>query len=286
MEMRTKYEAPVETNVPGIIYMPQVPILDQEVFQPCQLFDDLYFIGTKFIGTLVVKTEEGLVFIDSMNHRKDVETIIMPGLAELGLDKEKVLAVIITHGHFDHFGGAAAIQEKYGCQVIMSGRDDEFMRDKENPVPEEFARYGVEYPEITAHVEEGSRLVLGGKEFLICYTPGHTPGGVSLAFPVYDHEERHVVSIWGGINPPADRSGCLTYVDSAEHFREFCNKAGCDVEFSLHPFVDYSIEKMDKIRGRKPNERHPLVIGKNGVNLFMEIIKITAAQKAENLKME
>ena len=283
MKVRTRYEAPEETNIPGIIYLPSVPIVDTEVFEPCRLFDNLYFIGTRFIGTLVVTTREGLVLIDSMNCRRDVEEIIYPGLAKLGLNGEKILAVIITHGHFDHFGGAAAIQQRSGCQVVMSRRDEVFMQEPDNQVPEQFARDGVEYPQVTSHVEDGTELVFGGTGFRFSFTPGHTPGGISLVLPVYDQGEKHMVSIWGGINPPGDKSACRTYIDSAVHFQKFSREAGCDVEFSLHPFVDYSLEKMEKIRCRKKGAGHPLVIGPDGVSLFMEIVKVNAKQKLDTL---
>ena len=201
----------------------------------------------------------------------------------MGLGQEKFLAVIVTHGHFDHFGGAAAIQEQSGCQVVMSKRDEEFMREPDNIVLEMFAKDGVEYPQVTIHVEEGSTLDFGGTQFHFSYTPGHTPGGISLVFPVYDHGEAHMISIWGGINPPASREGCKTYIDSAAHFLKFCKDMGCDVEFSLHPFVDYSLEKMEKLRLRKEGEAHPLITGPNSINIFMEIVQINAKQKMDNM---
>ena len=128
LEVYTHYDPPAETNVPGIIYLPRLPVMDMTPLPPCQLFDDLFFIGTTFVGVLVVKTTDGLVLIDSMNCRRDVEEILFPGMRTLGLKPEDIRAVLVTHGHFDHFGGAAAIHEMTGCQVLMSEIDAAFMR--------------------------------------------------------------------------------------------------------------------------------------------------------------
>ncbi len=278
LEVYTRYAPPGETNVPGIIYLPRLPVMDMTPLPPCRLFDDLYFIGTTFVGVLVVKTEDGLVLIDSLNCRRDVETVLIPGLTELGLDLKDIRAVLVTHGHFDHFGGAAAIQEATGCQILMSQIDSEFMRVC--PLtPEE----PPEFPTVTRFMGEGDRYVCGGTEFLFSFTPGHTLGGLSLIFPVHDGDERHMVSLWGGINPPRDAEGCAVYAQSAREFTRLSLQHGCDVEFSVHPFVDYSIEKMQKVVRRKAGQRHPLVIGPEGVELFMRIVQLTAEQMLENM---
>lgn len=274
MTVYEHYTPPEETNVPGIIYLPKYPVMDLTPFPPCKLFDDLYFIGTTFVGTLIVKTSDGLVLIDSMNSRQDVENIIFPCMREMGLDPMQIKAVIITHGHFDHFGGANAIVEATGCRVFMSRVDSEFMRVCDL-VPTGFT---LEFPEVTDYLDEGDSYTCGETTFVASFTPGHTPGGLSLIFPVHDGEKEHKVSLWGGINPPKDAEGCAVYAASAQHFQELSLAHGCDVEFSVHPFVDYSIDKMQLLPLRKEGQAHPLVIGSDGVALFMQIVRHTAVQ--------
>ena len=274
MKVYTHYDPPAETNVPGIIYLPRFPVMDATPFPPCRLFDDLYFIGTTFVGLLIVKTADGLVLIDSMNSREDVEKIIFPGMRKLGLDPMEIKAIIVTHGHFDHFGGAKAIAEATGCKVLMSRVDAEFMRTC-TLVPE---GYVPEFPEVTEYLGEGDFFICGATAFTVVFTPGHTPGGLSLIFPVHDGNTQHMVSLWGGINPPKDAAGRSVYAESAQHFQNISQAHGCDVEFSVHPFVDYSIDKMKLLPLRKEGQAHPLVIGSEGVTLFMQIVRRTAIQ--------
>lgn len=280
MKFYETYNPPDETNIPGIIYLPKYPVMDDSALTPCKLFDDLYFVGTTFIGCLILKTTDGLIFIDSLNDRNDVERVILPGMKELGLDPKDIRKILISHGHFDHYGGAAALKEISGCEVLMGEIDCRFMH--ENPI--NLPQYSPEYPEIDRFIGGGDVIELGDKKIKVYFTPGHTPGGISFIFPVTDNGKTHMLSLWGGINPPGDIEGCEIYAASAQHFLEESIAEGCDVEFSVHPFVDYSINKMEAIRSRKADEEHPLVIGEEGVSLFMQIVKLTAVQRIQSLK--
>ena len=45
-----------------------------------------------------------------------------------GIGKQAVEQVILTHGHFDHAGGAAWFQEKYGAPCYLHGADLKTLR--------------------------------------------------------------------------------------------------------------------------------------------------------------
>ena len=40
-------------------------------------------------------------------------------------------------------------------------------------------------------------------------TPGHTPGGLSLMFPVKDGDKEYTAVLWGGTEVPRDRESQL-----------------------------------------------------------------------------
>ena len=91
------------------------------------------------------------------------------------------LALLITHGHIDHAGGAAGVVKETGVTAYIHPDDDYLTSDPVSqlrsifgfvpPGAESFAP-----PERFVDLEHGQRLNLAGFEFEVRHTPGHTLG--------------------------------------------------------------------------------------------------------------
>ena len=94
----------------------------------------------------------------------------------------KVTAIVITHAHIDHIGGAAKLKALTGAPVYMNERD----RELYDLLDVQAGWLGMATPErteIDAGLKEGDTLTLGPAEFRILETPGHTQGSVSVWIP-------------------------------------------------------------------------------------------------------
>lgn len=91
-------------------------------------------------------------------------------------------AIVITHAHFDHIGGAEKLRALTGAPVWMNGSDEVIAMS----LPLQCALFGVpqsKNPGIDVKAKEGDVLTVGATAFHVLHTPGHTPGSVGLYIP-------------------------------------------------------------------------------------------------------
>jgi hydroxyacylglutathione hydrolase len=123
----------------------------------------------------VVGDEQGnAVVIDPGD---DFETIV-DYLVESGL---RLLAILNTHGHYDHVGAVAPLRSAFGVPFYLHENDLKLLRhtnlyrklfDGERPIV---------IPPVDRFCDERQYpLTFGGLQFRILHTPGHTSGGVSF----------------------------------------------------------------------------------------------------------
>lgn len=223
---------------------------------PAKVFDNLYFVGTRSLNSWAVTTSAGIVVIDpAFDYTVDLEVI--RGLETMGLDPRNVAYVLVNHGHSDHYGGARRLQKTFGAHVVMSEADWELMENDGGDQPK---------PDRDIVLSDDQELLVGDTRFTIMATPGHTPGGTSLLFPVRDGGRTHVVSMWGGtsiLGFGEDRARYRQYMASADRFAEASRGAHADVVLSNHDIFDEAQRKIQALRARGPGAPHPFVVGED-----------------------
>jgi hydroxyacylglutathione hydrolase len=103
-------------------------------------------------------------------------------LAILAQHQLRVKAIVITHAHIDHIGGAQKLKAATGAPVYMNAHDQPLSEQLDTQA----AWLGMATPErtkIDVDAREGEKVVLGPAEFHVLHTPGHTQGSISLWIP-------------------------------------------------------------------------------------------------------
>jgi hydroxyacylglutathione hydrolase len=103
-------------------------------------------------------------------------------LAILAKHQLTVKAIVITHAHIDHIGGAEKLKAATGAPVYMNANDQP-LYDHLDTQAGWLGMATPERTEIDVDAREGGKLVLGPADFHILHTPGHTQGSISLWIP-------------------------------------------------------------------------------------------------------
>ncbi len=100
--------------------------------------------------------------------------LLRSAMEKHGVEIEKIL---VTHGHFDHCGGAAQLADDLGVEIEGPHPEDRFLLER---LGEDGLRYGVPGRSFlpARWLDQGDGVRVGELEFAVHHTPGHTPGHV------------------------------------------------------------------------------------------------------------
>jgi metallo-beta-lactamase class B len=203
-----------------------------------KIFDNLYYIGVDLVSAYLITTSDGLIVIDTLfaaSHDK-----LMNNIRAVGFDPADVQYIFVSHGHGDHAEGAPLLKAATGARVGMAEAD--------------WAMTG-QPPDLV--ITDGESITLGDTTITFYVTPGHTPGVLSMAFPVRDGDAMHQAFMFGGMG--LNFSG----VDRTEMYLASVDRVqameGIEVNITNHESAGGIFARADQLATRLAADPHPFV---------------------------
>ena len=232
--------------------------VEYQKIPPIKVFDNLYYVGPGFVSVWLIPTSDGLMLIDSA--QEPYVDHVIDNIRKAGFDPRRIRYILITHGHLDHFGGAAKIQALSGARVAMLEEDWQLIEASAKGN----AQLAAVTPKRDMVIKEGDTITSGSTSLKVYKLPGHTPGSASFEFTVYDGKQSHKAFVFGGPGQRNGIEGGTQFLASIERLqRQF---GDVDVAVHVHswlatyPYPGGGVfERAQLLAKRTAGEPHPFV---------------------------
>jgi len=144
---------------------------------PFHVVGPIWYVGSAGLASYLIKTRDGALLIDG-TMAENVPGILR-NLATLGVRPHQLRMLLVTHAHFDHVAGDAAMVAVTGAKVIAGARDVPALESGIAPGEVDYAPIGFAPVHVARAMRDGDTLRFGGLTLHAVATPGHTPGCTS-----------------------------------------------------------------------------------------------------------
>jgi metallo-beta-lactamase class B len=222
---------------------------------PAHIHGRSWYVGTCGITVVLVETAAGLVLIDT--GPEEAAPHILANIKALGFDPRQIRWLLMTHEHFDHVGGMAAIQQATGARLVVSPGAAGAMRsgkaDPDDPQAALLAKYPMKPARVDRVLRAGGSLVAGGTRFTMHANPTHSPGSASWTWPSCDQAKCLTIAYADSVNTISSDDYHFTKhperVDAARAGLRVIEALPCDLLLTPHPGASSLLERLS---GKEP----------------------------------
>ena len=139
-------------------------------------------LGEIGMNCLCMETKDSMIVIDcGLMFPEDYHfgiDVVIPRFDFILERKDKLRAIILTHGHPDHVMAVNQLKKATGAKLMMHPGDTDILNDRML-----YFMLGMQNGEKIqpdVWLEEGQLIKAAGKEFTVMHTPGHSRGSICI----------------------------------------------------------------------------------------------------------
>ena len=231
---------------------------------PFRIHGNTWYVGTAGLSSILIEADDGLILIDGALPQS--AALIAANIQSLGFEPRDLKAILVSHAHFDHVGGVAALQRLSNATVYTSqaGREPLLAGQLSDDDPQyaEASAKG-DFPPVRKVVAIGDGDVVslgsvgsvGSVDVKAVYTPGHTPGGTSWTWQscalgnCFDIVYGDSLS---AVSAPGFEFASSGVADDIIASAGIIGDLDCDIFLSPHPFFFGMHDKLERFDQGNP----------------------------------
>jgi len=210
--------------------------------EPFRVYGNTWYVGAAGLSSIMIETDAGLILVDG--GLPQTAALIHRNIKAAGFDPLKISAILVSHAHYDHAGGVAALQRLSGAAVYTSNAAAMVLQS--GSLQRDDPQFGhgpdsTSFPAIenVVAVADTDTVTIGDIDVMATYTPGHSPGSITWSWEscalgscnkVVYADSLTAVSAEG--YRFSDGPAANQLIESAGRISEL----DCDILLSPHPF--------------------------------------------------
>ena len=169
-------------------------------FPPHKIADNLYYVGSKGLASYLITTPQGNIIINSS--LESSVPMIKASVEKLGFKFGDTKILLISHSHWDHDAGSAALKKETGAKYMVMDSDVPVVESGGKEDFQYWNQPNTMYPAVKVDrvLHDGDTVKLGNVTLTAHKTPGHTKGCTTWTFQTTDKGKTYNVVIIGSPN--------------------------------------------------------------------------------------
>lgn len=223
-----------------------------EPHQPFRIHGNTWYVGTDGLSSILIESDDGLILIDGGLPQS--AALIDANIRSLGFDPLTIKVILVSHPHFDHAGGVAALQRLTRANVFTSGAGAPVLEG--GRLAENDPQYVADsdqgsFPAVTdaTVVGDGESVTVGDVSVRAVYTPGHTAGSVTWTWESCALNTCYDVVYADSMSPVSAQGFSFATTGTADQITKSAGIIGdldCDILLSPHPFFFGMHDKLER----------------------------------------